>query len=1085
MTCPKCGIRISGSNKFCGGCGHRLDEPDPVPRNASEATRKHITVLFSDITDYTSLNEKLDPEEVREIIGAAFSEIAKIIAKYEGFIEKFVGDAVLGLFGVPAAHEDDPVRAIMAAREINGAVAAISSRYQKRIGKPLTMHTGISTGLVVTGEVKLDVGTHGVIGDTINTAARLAGLAGPGEIVVGADTWKKTERYFNFQPLEPAILKGKAEPVQSFKFLSLREDPSKSRVFSGRRAQLIGRKAEMFQLMEAVSRLSLRKGSVITLVGEAGTGKSRLVEEFKNKTGSDIAWREGHAYAYAQNIPYFLLVDLFNRAWGIKDGDTQAQVKRKVESGAGQTIGDRPDLIPYIGKLYSLSYPELDNLTPELWKDRLYEAVKLILLSLTSRQPTILIIEDLHWADPSSVELLRNIISDFRYNAMVVCVYRPSFNLSGGSFSGAEKFFQEIRLQELSPSDAQMLVESLLQTDHVPEELERFIREKVEGNPFYLEEVINSLLERNILTEEDGSWVLTKHLDKEDIPSTIQGVITARLDRLGVETRRIVQEASVIGRAFLYEILQRITELRNEMDQSLAGLERLDIIKTKTIQPDIEYIFKHALTQEVAYNGLLKKERRNIHEKIGQVMEELFSDRLPEFYESIAYHFRRGHTVLKAVDYLKKAGAKSHGRYSLDESHQYFTEAYEILEKLPQSDLKQEQIIELMLEWAPVFHHRADIYGLYELFNKHLELVENIRDDSQRGMFYVWLGAAMDRMEILRDSYVYLQKGLDCGLRSGDRKIISYAKAWLCYNCGAQGFLEEALGHAEDVKKMDIYFADRELFRLTNVALAIAFWFRGDVKKTRDTGALLFEHGKEHFDMRCISQGYMFQGLSRYIAGDFPSAVTLLKKALEKAIEPLFVSSTKLLLGMAYLGNGQLKEAEDVFEDVVRVGEAYKYGFAGTTAQSFTGIITVVRGDLGRGVAIVENTLNKWLSVNSRYRYSTLSYTLGRVYLQIAMGGGSEKKGLGFLVRNIGFLIKTLPFAVQKAEECITQSIKIADEIGANCIHGQALMDLGRLRAARDRKAEARDCFVKAASLFEQCGADVFLEQARQELASV
>jgi len=1086
--CPKCGILNSSVNKFCGECGQRLDEqslaPGPVP--AAGGFRKYITALFSDLSDYTVISEKLDPEEVKEIRGAIFADVAKIVTKYEGFIEKFVGDAILALFGVPAAHEDDPVRAIMAARDINFAVQAISRRYEKQIGRTLTMHTGISTGLVITGEVNIDHGTHGVIGDTINTAARLAGLAGPGEIVVGPDTRKKTEKYFNFQALEPKLLKGKAEPVKSFKVLSHREEPVKLQQFSGRRAQLIGRKAEMVQLMEAVSNLSQQKGSIFTIVGEAGTGKTRLIEELKNTIDQNtIPWRECHAYAYAQNAAYSLLVDLFSRAWQIKEGDSPEQVKKKIEYGASQTIGNRSDLIPYIGSLYSIHYPEIENVSPELWKARLYEAVKLILLSLTSRYPTIFLIEDLHWADPSSVELLRNIISDFRYNALFLCVYRPSFNLFSAQLASGMKSFQEIRLQDLSSSEAQMLVESLLNSDSIPEELGKFIRDKVEGNPFYLEEIVNSLLERNILVAKDNKWILTKRLDQGAVPSTIHGVITARLDRLEGETRRILQEASVIGRAFLYDILKRVTELQKDMDRSLAGLERLDLIKTRAIQPDIEYIFKHALTQEVVYNGLLKKDRRNIHEKIGQVMEELFTDRKSEFYEAIAYHFKQGHTVLKAVDYLKKAGAKSHSYYALDEANQYFAEAYEILENMPESDQKQVRVIELLLDWAPVIFHRADIRGLYELFEKHLKSAETLKDVSRQGMFYVWLGAAMDRMEMLRESYAFLQKGIQCGRSASDPKIIAHAKAWLCYSCGAQGLLDEALIHAEDVKKMDIYLADRELFRLTNVALAIAYWFRGDVAKTRETGTVLFEHGQEHFDMRCISQGYMFQGLGFYIAGDFPAAIGLMNAALEKAIEPLFISSTKLLLGMAYLANGQLQEAEVVFEDLVRTSNILRYGFVGSSAQGFTGIITIVRGELARGVEIVERTLNVWLDANSRYRYSTMTYTLGRVYLQMALGGGSDKKGFGFLIKNLGFLIKTMPFAAQKAEETLMKAIEVAGEIRAKAIEGQALMDLGRLRAAKGRKGDAHDCLIKAVDLFEQCGANVYLEQAKKELAAI
>ncbi len=332
-------------------------------------------------------------------------------------------------------------------------------------------------------------------------------------------------------------------------------------------------------------------------------------------------------------------MDLLSRAWQIKEGDPPEQVRQKVENGAGAILGERKDLIPYIGSLYSLPYPEIEQVTPENWKAKLHEALHLLLANLCRRAPTVMCIEDLHWADPSSTELLRNILIDLKYPVLFICLYRPSFNLFTSHQAGSIKSYHEIRLQDLTPTDAQSMVESLLNTKTIPRQLQMFVRNKAEGNPFYLEEVINSLIETDTLIKDKDSWKLTRALTEKDIPSTVQGVISARLDRLERETKRILQEASVIGRAFLYEILQRISDLKEYIDKSLMNLERLDLIKTRSLQPELEYIFKHALTQEVVYNGLLMKERRLIHEKIGLVMEGLFQDHLPEFYETLAYHY--------------------------------------------------------------------------------------------------------------------------------------------------------------------------------------------------------------------------------------------------------------------------------------------------------------------------------------------------------------------------------------------------------------------------------------------------------------
>ncbi|PQP34435.1 hypothetical protein C6A37_07810, partial [Desulfobacteraceae bacterium SEEP-SAG9] len=359
-----------------------------------------------------------------------FGEISKVIVTYEGFVEKFVGDAVMALFGVPEAHEDDPVRAIRVAREIHDLADSLSPEMEKRIGQPFSMHTGINTGLVVTGDVDLKIGTHGVAGDTINLASRLSSLAKAGEILVSPNTYRQGEGHFTFESLGPTTIKGKAEPVQVYKVLSPKESPITIHRLSGLRSDLIGRKVEIDQLGEAVENLREGKGRIFSICGDAGTGKSRLVEEFKtNLDLEEIQWLDGHAYAYCQNIPYFPMVDLLNRVFQIEEADPQEKIKEKVESGIRNLVGEKEDVIPYIGSLYALIYPEIEDVSPEFWKSRLHDAVQMIISALARRAPTIFCMEDLHWADPSFLELFRNTLLKVQYPAIVICVYRPTFNL--------------------------------------------------------------------------------------------------------------------------------------------------------------------------------------------------------------------------------------------------------------------------------------------------------------------------------------------------------------------------------------------------------------------------------------------------------------------------------------------------------------------------------------------------------------------------------------------------------------------------------------------------------------------------------
>ena len=407
------------------------------------------------------------------------------------------------------------------------------------------------------------------------------------------------------------------------------------------------------------------RAEIFSICGAAGTGKSRLVEEFKARLDLEqIQWIEGHAYAYSQNIPYFPLVDLLNRLLHIEEKDPPEKVREKVESGLESLVGNQEDVIPYVGGLYSLSYPETKDVSPEFNGNPACKRPSWRFFPpLPKERRPFSFLEDLHWADPSFVELLRRACLEIRQPAIVLCAYRPTFSLfTGHQVSSIGKYYHEIQLQNLSLSVAQDMLASLLKTETIPPDLKHWVQSKAEGNPFYLEELVNSLIESETLTRDNGSWKLTRSIAESDIPSSLHGLITGRLDRLDQQTKRILQEASVIGRDFLYEILKRITELEERIDGELSHLERLDLIRTRSLQPDIEYMFKHALTQEIVYNGLLKKQRREIHEHIAQVMEIVFKDRLAEFNETSGLSFCPGTIGYQGGRLPGKIGGKESGK---------------------------------------------------------------------------------------------------------------------------------------------------------------------------------------------------------------------------------------------------------------------------------------------------------------------------------------------------------------------------------------------------------------------------------------
>jgi tetratricopeptide (TPR) repeat protein len=935
----------------------------------------------------------------------------------------------------------------------------------------------------------MEKGTLGVTGDTINVASRLSGLAKPGEILVGQESYRQAEGYFDFERLEPIKVEGKTEAVKIYKVLSLKEEATKIHRLSGVRADLIGREGEMAVLGEAIDRLREGKGSILSVCGEAGTGKTRLIEDFKATLDlQDIQWREGHAYAYSQNIPYFPLIDLLNRAWRIEEGFAPEKVREKVESGIND-IGVKQEnvknVIPYVGSLYSLSYPEIEGASPEYWKTHLQEAVETVFEAFVQRKLTVICLEDLHWADPSSIDLIHFVLSKFRYPALFLFVYRPPFNLLPSRLlSEIGERYREIRLQDLSMSEAYAMVESLLKTKAIPIELKKFVQEKVEGNPFYLEEVMNALIETGTLIRDNGSWKLARPVTESNIPSTIQGVISARVDRLEKESKQILQEASVIGRAFIYNLLLRITELKDPIERCLNDLKALDLIRIRSLQPELEYIFKHALTQEAVYSGLLKKERQAIHERIALAMEQLFRERLPEFYETLGFHFKRGRSIDRAIDYLMKAGEKSLTRYAVEESHQYYQEAYDLLaNKHALMDEEKRLLIDLLNQWALVFYYRGDFKGLLTLFEKHEGLAESV-GKAELGMFYAWMGLGLSGGGKTKSSYEYLCKALKIGEEIEDKRVIGYACNWLSWSCADLGLLKEAIAFGQKGQEISKSFEwDPYLFFHSLGGQAYAYWYSGEAKKTLEAGKIMCDFGEKRSNIRSLAVGHWTMGFGYTIMGDPHRAIECCESGIRVSTEPFYSSVLRTVLGYSYLFANQLDKAKIPLEEVLSYCKKFGAGGLGAYASIFMGILLIAKGRMSQGLALLTEWQQTCLENQRRGTYAFTEYALGKVYSQIVEGAGQVS--LSIIAKNIGFLIKNVPFASKKAEKHFNRAIELAKEIGMKGTMGMAYLDLGLLHKTKKRTEQARRCISEAIQLFEQCEAEFYLKQAREALASL
>jgi len=775
-----------------------------------------------------------------------------------------------------------------------------------------------------------------------------------------------------------------------------------------------------------------------------------------------------------------------NRAFNIEESDSPEELRQKVELGIEQLLGKKDDIVTYIGSLYAFDYPEIEDGDPQLRKSKLRHAIQTVFSALVRRAPTIICLEDLHWADPSSLELLRFILLESSYPSLFLCLFRPPFKLlTSQELTILGESYQEIKLHDLSVPEAQNMIKSLLKAETIPAELQHYLERKAEGNLFYLEEVINALIDLEKLIRDDGGWSLTEDFTEADVSPLIHGVIASRLDLLEREEKRILQEASVIGRVFLYMILKRITDLKDHIDRCLGGLEGLDLIRMKSLQPNPEYVFKHAMTQEVVYNGLLKRERQAIHEQISLAMEQLFHDRLSEYCESLAYHFKKGQSQIKAVNYLVKSGEKSIRKCSVEESQKYFEEAFEFLSNTPNKSQELEiLLVDILIKWAPVFYYRGDIRGLADMLIAHRDLAESLNDKAKLGMFYVWLGFALWWRGNPRDSYQYLHNAIKLGEETGNEEIIGYACNWLSYTCTELGLMDEGINHGERAQKIAKLFPSDQLLHFKSLGgLGYAYSIKGEKEKTLDVGKSILDYGQRHSNPRGLAMGHWIMGLGYRVDGEILSAIDCFKNALKAAVDPFYHYVFRMSLGIAYAYNDQFSEAENELKDVLLHCQEFGNEQIGTPAQLFLGVALFAKGHMAKGLRTIQQAQRNFIEKHRKGAYALSDILLGKVYLQ--MVERSKPLPPAVLARNIGFLIKTLPFASRKAEYHLKRSMRTSKEIENKAILATACLNLGMLHKAKGRIKEARDCISKSIQIFEQTGAETNLQQARETLESL
>ncbi len=712
MPCPSCGELNPAGQKFCDACaaplgaspevtaGSGRESQDPraytpkhladrilTSKSAMEGERKHVTVLFADVVGFTALGERCDPEELHSLMDRAFRVILNEVHRFEGTVNQFTGDGVMALFGAPLALEGAPRNAVRAALAIHRGLSALDEEVRARWNRKFQMRIGIHTGPVVVGKIgdnlRMD---YTAVGDTTNLAARLQQSAAPGSIVVSKTTEQLVRGYVDSRDLGTLQLKGKSAPVHAFEMIGERSMRSRieATVEEGLTA-LVGREAELRALQTSYEAVAEGRGRVVFIVGEAGLGKSRLLYEFRETLADhDHAWIEGHCASFARDTAFHAVADSVRRRLGIDDHDNDQSAIAKIEASR-EELGENLDwTLPFIRHLLSLPAGDQALLDMDA-ATRRSETVRALVARfhrISELRPIVLVIEDLHWIDAASEQFLVYLAESIPSSrALVLLTHRPGYEHPFGDRS----YHVRLALQPLNSADMDTMTQSLLRADDVPTELQTIIARKAEGNPFFVEEVTKSLVEEGALQRSESGMRLARRLDEIAIPDSIQDVLMARLDRLDADAKLAIQTASVIGREFALRLLDRIVEVGDGVPTVVNGLRSLELIYEKRNHPELAYMFKHALTHDVAYHSILVQRRRELHALVAQSIEELYPDRLPEHYESLAHHFAQGQDWSRALHYLELAAEKAAEAYANKAAAQLLKKAVEVCDTLGDS----------------------------------------------------------------------------------------------------------------------------------------------------------------------------------------------------------------------------------------------------------------------------------------------------------------------------------------------------------------------------------------------------------------
>ena len=1095
LQCPQCASVLPSIAEFCNKCGYKLNLPSNAPskdvsfnekltkiqrylpkgltekilsqRDRIEGERKQVTVMFCDMEGFTHLSERLGPEEAYIVMDQVYESLIHKVHNYEGTVNEFTGDGIMALFGAPIALEDAPQRAIRSAYAIHREMTKFSEKIklEKENIPQIKMRIGIHTGPVVVGTLGNDLRVEfKAVGDTVNLASRIERLAVPGSTYVSEATFKLSEGYFRYEAMGEYAVKGKADNIKAYRVIA----PSTSRTRFDVSAErgltpFVGRERELELLVDAFERAKTGRGQAISIMAEAGVGKSRLLYEFRKAvTNDDVTFQEGKCLSYSRGVAYHPVIDLVKANFDIVEGDGDSEIREKIRRGLKILGADETSTLPYLLEILSVKHSGVDtiSLSPDARKDRIIEALLRINLKASQIRPLILVVEDLHWVDKSSENVFRLTIDSISAaRVLLIFTHRPEFVLTWG----AKSYHSQITLNRLSNRESLAMMSCLLGTENFNRGLEELVLEKTEGVPFFIEEFIKSLKDLEIIERKDNTYQLAGKIQDLTIPSTIQEVIMARVDTLPDAAKELLQTGSAIEKEFSHELIRHVSELsEKELLSQLSTLKDAEIIFERGIYPDSTFFFKHALTREVVYDSILKRRRKELHDKIGKAIEQLCSDNLYEHYGVLAEHFISSENFEKGANYCRLAAKKAEKAGSLDDAITYREKQIECLENGPRTDQTVKNLIDVKTVLGLFYAQMGHFVKAKAICDPIIKLAES--SDYKRRISHIYCILGVYSAYIAEDvprGLAYLQNGLKIGLELNDPLALVLANNWMGNCLSLICEFDKAIPYFR--KALEINVAANVQWGISTIKSWMAgnYFFQGDIDLACKNSLEALQIAEESGDIYSKAHAYTLHGISCYGKGNLEEAKEFILKGIdlaEKINNPVIAAPAYNCIAEIYFIMREYEISQNYCQRAIDIMRDNPLNPSLTNSYK----LALLRAD---------SINNKNIGLDSLYTLSNL------INLQVYESDAR---------RYIGEILLVLDGSlVAEAENWINKAIEFDTRYGMRFCLGKDYALYAELLKRKRDLPESREKLSKAITSFQDCGADGWARKYEKELAAL